>query len=458
MDEHLTPIEGWARFRPPYFKIGAVVLIAAGILGLGVFGPHPAGPPADTTAPTAPVPLLAAASPSAAPTAPGPAPATSPSAGGTGAPSGEAPRTVEDTAALTLVDPIASGITGAWLPPISSRSLAIVDQTLYYIVGGVQIQSTAVDAGGPGRTLVTAARCQGINQLAAAGHELAYVVTSPGGPSSTVSGCGAAGSVSWSVWLLDLNGGGPRRVAQGVRDASLPDVAAFPIHLAVSASAYAFDRPPYAAEAGSSDTVEVHAIDGHLLWKSHTQRPVADLMLGGGTLAILTEWLSNRDIFGHDAVTDLWTANAAHPQPVPVDAPAASASLSPDGTLLTWERISAPAIPGAGPPGDVAIRTVHTGVEQSITMPTDLAAPVPLRPAISTTGAGVIVAWLATEPNGAVRPAVRNAAGGSGVVLPSALDPVWLGIAGGRLFWVGESADGWLTAAYSVELGTLGFA
>jgi hypothetical protein len=258
------------------------------------------------------------------------------------------------------------------------------------------------------------------------------------------------------VWLLDLNGGVPRRVAQGVRDASLPEVAEFPIHLAMSASAYAFNRPPFTAEAGSSDTVEVHAIEGRLLWKSHTQRPVADLMLGGGTLAILTEWLSNRDIFGHDAVTDLWTANAAHPNPVPVDVPAASASLSPDGSHLTWERISAPAIPGAGPPGDVAIRTVGTGAQQSITMPTAITAPAPLRPAISTTGAGVIVAWLATEPNGAVRPAVRNAAGGSGVILPSALDPVWLGIAGGRLFWVGESADGWWTAAYSIELGTLG--
>jgi len=179
-------------------------------------------------------------------------------------------------------------------------------------------------------------------------------------------------------------------------------------------------------------------------------------MLGGGTLAILTEWLSNRDIFGRDAVTDLWTASAAHPNPAPIDVPAASASLSPDGLHLTWEKISAPAIPGAGPPGDVAIQTVRTGVKQPITMPTSITAPAPLRPAISTTGAGVIVAWLATEPNGAVRPAVRNAAGGKGVVLPSALDPVWLGISGGRLFWVGESANGWLTAAYSIELGTLG--
>ena len=454
MDDQLTPIEGWARFRPPYFRIAAVTILAVAILGLGFFGPHPAGPPADTAAPTLPA-LLAAASPTAAPSGHGPA--TAPSAGGTGVPSGEVPAAIEDTAALTLVDPIAGGITGAWLAgPISSRSIAVVGQTLYYIVGGVRIQSTSVDAGGPGRNLVTASRCQGINQLAAAGHELAYVVTSPGGPSSTVANCGAAGRVSWSVWLLDLNGGRPRRVAQGVRDASIPDVATYPVHLAMSATAYAFNRPPFAAEAGSSDTVEVHAIDGRLLWKSRTQRPVADLMLGGGTLAILTEWLSNRDIFGRDAVTDLWTASAAHPNPAPIDVPAASASLSPDGLHLTWEKISAPAIPGAGPPGDVAIQTVRTGVKQPITMPTSITAPAPLRPAISTTGAGVIVAWLATEPNGAVRPAVRNAAGGKGVVLPSALDPVWLGISGGRLFWVGESANGWLTAAYSIELGTLG--
>ena len=82
------------------------------------------------------------------------------------------------------------------------------------------------------------------------------MVTSPGGPASHTQDCGGAGQVSWSVWLLELNSGISRQVAQGVRAASSIDIAEFPIHLALTDSAYAFNRPPQSAAAGLGEAVK----------------------------------------------------------------------------------------------------------------------------------------------------------------------------------------------------------
>ena len=441
MDDPKTPIEGWARFRMPYLKIAAVVALGTGILAVGVLGPHPAPRPT----PSADASLIARIpSPTAPTVAPFPAPSTSPTV--------PIANRSDSLVGLTRVVPLADQIKVSWLPgQITSGSMAVVGMRIFYVVDANRIQSTEVGSDQAGQSLVSVPSCEGINQLAAAGHELAYVVTSPGGPTATVHDCGGAGRVSWSVWLLDLNGGSPRRVAQGVRAASSIEIDEFPIHLALTDSAYAFNRPPISAAAGLGETVEVHAIDGQLLWTSRTKRPVASVMLGGGTLAILTDVLSQAD-----GVVNLYTSSAARPDPAPMDQPAASASLSPDGLHLAWDVAYQGPFPGPNPGVDVAIGTVASGVEKPLVTLTDHVAPAPLRPAISSTSRGLLVTWFATAPNGAVYPAVRYATGGNGAFVPTLQEPIWMNVQGGTLFWVAESAGGWSNVAFAVDLATLG--
>jgi hypothetical protein len=429
MVEDKEPIEGWARFQRPYLKIAAVVALMAGILGVGFFGPHPSSQAT-------------------------PSPANLLQAGATTAASSGNPRPSGSTAAgfdgLRQVKPVPGQITETWLPgQISSPSMAIMGGRLFYIVDGDQIQSTVVGSNGARETHVVVPPCRGINQLAAAGHELAYVVTSPGGPTAQVSNCGKSGQISWSLWLLDLNGGSPRQVAEGVRPAGSMDITEFPVHFALTDSAYAFDRPPTSAAGGPGETVEVHSIDGRLLWSSKTQRPVAEVMLGGGTLAILT------DVVDRSAgAVDLWVSDESNPNPAPVDQPAGSASLSPDGSHLAWAV--APQAPFPANEPDVAVETVSLGLEVPLVTPTDRLSPAPLRPDISSTSRGLLVTWFATAPGGAVYPAIRYVGGGNGVVLPSFQEPVWMKAQAGTLFWVSESSDGWSKAAFAVNLSTLG--
>lgn len=356
--------------------------------------------------------------------------------------------------------PVPGQIRETWLPgQVTSQSMAVVGMSLYFIVGGDRIESTAVGGDGTRRTLAQVPACQGINQLAAAGHELAYVVTSPGGPTSQVHDCGGAGKVSWSVWLVDLNGGSPRQVAQGVRAAGSIDVAEFPIHLAVTESAYAFDRPPESAAAGSGETVEVHSLDGRLLWTSPTQRPVTQVLLGGGTLAVLTEASPPAP-----GVVDLYLSDAAHPEPRPVEQPARSASLSPDGAFLTWDvayqgpwdtTLQGP-FPGPNAPMAVAIQAVGSGFAGLLTTWTDPTAAAPLRPTIASTDRGLLVTWFATTSDGQIYPAARYVGGGNGAYLPSLQEPVWMSVQGGTLFWVAEGAGGWSEVAFAVDLASLG--
>ena len=437
MDEHMTPIEGRARFGRPYRRIAAVVTVAVGILGAGLLGPHRVGPATPTLAP-APV----AGSTTAVA-----------SGGGSNIPSQPVVRGIDGLVGLTQVKPDSGEILQSWLPgQITSRSMAVAGGRLFYVVDGDQIQSTEVGAVGARISHVTVPRCEGINQLAAVGHELAYVVTTPGGSTSQIDGCAPAGGrIAWSLWLLDLNGGSPRQVASGFRAALSIQVTEFPIHLALTETAYAFDRPPFSSVSALGETIEVHSIDGSLLWTSQSKRPVADVMLGGGTLAILTDVLDRAD-----GVVDLWTSDAAHPGFAPVDQPATSVSLSPDGSHLTWDVVPHAASPGFTPLADVAVETVETGIEVPLVTETNRVAPAPLRPAISSTSRGLVVTWFATAPDGGVYPAIRDVAGGNGFVLPSFQEPVWMKLVGGTLFWVAESADGWSKAVYAVNLSALG--
>jgi hypothetical protein len=433
VDDFRSPIDEQARFALPYLKIAVVAVLAAGVLGVGFFGPHPGGAGATPT----PLPIAAATTPPPAP----PNPDSSASA-------------LASVAGLTRFDPAPGQVGVSWLPgSISSGSMALIGRRLFFIVDGDRIESTEVGSNGAEQPIVTVPQCEGINQLAAAGSELAYLVTSPSGPTAEVADCGATGTVSWSVWLLNLAGGAPRQVASGLRAATTIDIAEFPVHLALGDSAYAFNRPPDAAStgAGTGDVVEVHALDGTLLWSSIASAPVAGVMLGGRTLAVLTQARS-----GGGKSFDLWISTAARPRFSPVDKLIGSASLSPDGLQLAWGFGSSGLIPEPNPGQDVAIETLAQGPVVSLNTPTDSASPAPLEPQIWSLGGRLAVTWFATSPGGAVYPAIRYATGGSGVFLPSLQEPIWMDVQGGTLVWVAEGAGGWSKVAFEVDLNALG--
>ncbi len=328
--------------------------------------------------------------------------------------------------------------------------MAVVGRRLFYIVDGNAIGATEIGGKGAEQSLVSVPQCQGIHQLAAAGNELAYLVTSPSGPSAQIADCGGAGTVSWSIWLLDLDGGLPRQVASGARNASTIDVAEFPVHMALSDTAYAYSRPPVSADAGKGDAVEVHAIDGRLLWNSQTTEPVADVMLGGATLAVLTDSLA-----GGSSPFDLWTSQAARPDLELVVHGTRSASLSPDGLNLTWEATDPGGSPATNAPVEVSFETVGLDRGAPLSTPTNMAAPAPLRPGIWSIGSRLAVTWFATAPSGAVYPAIRLAAGADGIFLPSLQEPVWMEVQRGTLIWVAEGGGGWSRVAFAVDLAAL---
>lgn len=410
-----------------------VVALTLGVIGIGYFGPHPAKP--SSSAPPASLPsAVTAALHSDSPSVP---------------PSGPVQIGIES---LKRFDPAPGQVSVAWLPgQISSSSMALLGRRLFYIVDGNRIESTEIGADQTKGSVVTAPKCEGINQLAVAGHELAYVVSSPGGPTAQVANCGDVRSVAWSIWLLDLNGGLPHQVAQGTRGASAIDIAAFPVHLALTDSAYAFNRPPVSTAAGIGETVEVHSLDGRLLRTSDTQRPVAAVMLGGNTLAVLTEELSHAD-----KVFALWASGAGQPDLAPVDQPSRSAALSADGSYLAWDVVYRGPYPTPANEADVAIETIASGREVPLAAPTDRTSPAPLQPAIWSVDGRLVVTWFATAPGGAIYPAIRYATGGFGAFLPSLQEPIWMEVQGSTLVWVAESADGWSNAAFAVDISSLG--
>jgi hypothetical protein len=128
----------------PYLRIAAVVAIAAGILSVGILGPHPNQNAASSSASVAPSPgstAVALAQPSA------PAPAS-------GAP-GDAARQLQAITGLQQVTQI-PGETLTWLPlQITSRSFGIVGKRLFYVVAGDRIESSVIDSTADPQTLVT---------------------------------------------------------------------------------------------------------------------------------------------------------------------------------------------------------------------------------------------------------------------------------------------------------------
>lgn len=429
-DDLRGPIEGRARFHRPYLGIAVVAVLAVSIVGLGFLGPHP--PPRAIPSPTAPP---AVGRTPAGPAAPSPVVGPSPGAN-------------DAVAGLTEVDPLPGQMLQSRLPlQVAGSSFAAIGIRLFYVFQGDRIESTEIGSAGDPQVLVSVPRCEAINQLAAAGHEVAYVVTSPDGLSAIGSGCGGNRLVSWSLWLLDLNGGSPRQVAHGTRVRSSVDVGEYPIHLALTDSAYAFDRPATAPDSGGAAVVEVHSLSGALLWTSHSPSPVSTVMLAGGKLAVLT------DGSAHGATgRTLWIADATHPALADVAQPASSASISPDGSYLAWDLPPDPASDTVVGRSAVDIDLLASGRVQALAARTAADMPGQLRPSISMTRAGPAIAWLATAPGGAEFPAFRFAGGGDGGFLSSAQAPVWLNVQGGELIWVAESTDGWSASAYAVDL------
>jgi hypothetical protein len=352
---------------------------------------------------------------------------------------------------LTPVRATPGQITTEWLPgQISSDSMAVVGPQLFFIVDGNTIEATAVATNGDRRTLATAPVCSGIGQIAAAGYELAYVVTTPGGPSAEAAGCPQPGTIGWSIWLLDLSGGGPRQVASGTRPASSIQVSQTPVHVALSESEYAFDLPPAAGSGSVAETVEVHSLDGRTLWTSATETPVDQVLLGGDRLAVVTEGAGSLG-----RVLDVWTSTAAHPGLEFRGEPASSAAISPDGSYLAWD-IAPIMFPGLDPRFSmVAVVDLGSGQAAFVTAISGSLSPAPLRPAVYSTARGPLVTWFATAPDGSVYPALRYVNGESWVV-PSFQEPVWMVVQNGTLYWVAASSDGWSKGVFAAGLASLG--
>jgi hypothetical protein len=423
MDEHRTPIEGFERFRMPYLKIAAVAVFASAILAVGVLGPHPATPAASASPSTRPVAIVS----------PRPSPSAAPTLG--------APRGIEALAGVTKLTPDPSAVHLSWLPDdITSRSLAAIGSRLFYVTTANKIRSAVVGTNEPQQTLVSVPACHAINQVAAAGHYVAYVVTSPMAEPIDANGCGTPGTVAWSVWVLDLRGGRPRQIATGLRDVGNVGDHMYPVQLALSPTTVAFDRPPKPSAGWSAETIEVYSnADGHLLWSTQTVNWVSQVMLGGPYLAVT--------VTGNPL--QLMIASEKHPVLDNFAEPATTASIAPDGSYLAWDVAS-----GNGLPAVLAVQSTAHGAEIHFSAPTDGTHPEPLRPVVSHIGSGALVAWLATAPGGTVYPAFRSALDGqaAGLLTTTIQEPAWLTLEGSHLIWVAADPAGGPAVAFEVDV------
>ncbi len=301
------------------------MVVALGILGLGYLGPHPAGQ-GSAASPSAAEPSQLASAVARRQVTPTPAASRAPSPG-------KGPGQFAATTGLSQVAEV-PGERISWLPlQITSRRPALIGQRLFYVVGGDRLESSVLGSSADPQVLVSTPRCQAINQLVAAGNYLLYVVTEASGPLASIGGCDTFGGVlSWTIRLIDLRTGASRTLAQGNRLRTSLDIDEFPIHVAMTSTAYAFDRPNAASDSGGGETVEVHSFDGRTLWTATTQDHVSDVMLGDDELAVVTQtpWPAL------DRNT-LWLANAARPDLVAIADIGTSAFLTADGRFLTWD-------------------------------------------------------------------------------------------------------------------------
>jgi hypothetical protein len=425
----------------PYLRIAVVVAFAFGVLGVGYLGPHSPGRAESTLAAA-----TASAGVSPAASVPGPQPT------GRAVPTAD-PRTpaeqLADLTGLSRLAAVPSETSSDLRLPIANPSPAIAGGTLYYIVGGDQILASVLGSGSTPAVLVSVPHCQAITEVAAGGGHLAYVVAFANIPAATQGGCDGFGQVAWSLRIMDLATGRSTTVASGVRRESGVLTIGIPIHVAVTDTAYAFDRPDATTDEGGGETVEVHSFDGALLWATKTADPVTDVLLAGDKLAVVTQ--SVRPSVG---ARTLWLASSAQRQLGEIAQPTSSASLSADGHYLAWDADPQIGLSGQSRVADVGIANTVTGAVGYLETPTSGSLTGGSDPQVFETSRGVLVTWLTTAPDGSVYPAFTWLLGGWGFI-ETDQRPLWVVAQGGTLIWLTESADGQTARAFEAALDDL---
>jgi hypothetical protein len=435
--EDRGPIEGRARLRKPHLNVAAVIALGVTIVGLGYLGPH--GTPGATPSPEPSAIAESATRPASRP--PAPSLIAPPTPVGASA--------LEALTGLDLVTP--SKVVTSRLPlQTGGGSMGVVGKRLFYIVATDRIESSVIGSAAGPEIIVSVPGCQAIDRLEVAGDWLAYLVTQPAGVAATEThGCVGPGQVAWSLWLLDLRTGAPKEVARGGPFPTTLEVARFPIHLALTDSEYAFDRLTNPADPAQGTTIEVHDTSGKLLWTSNSKDGVANLMLGGSKLAVLTSTTASAT-----GPFDLWVASAGQPLLRRIAQQVASVSLSPDGSYLAWDLTLTAGPSGESVVPDIAIEGMASGQIIFLFAPATAAFMDTTHPSIASTVRGPVIAWFATAPEGTVYPAFRFP-GRSGGLLDTVQKPVWLDVDGSSLIWVAESPDGVSATAFAVDLTTV---
>ena len=408
----------------PYLRIGAVIAVAAGIVAVGVLGPHPSLQPTATLQPAA---TQMAAAPSARPSA-------------------AVPAAVAGLTGIGRFPPAPLDLRTSWLAGnISSQALAAIGTRLFFVTHGNTIESTDVGSGLRPRAILNVPPCHSITQLAAAGNLLGYVETAPAPDAAQPLDCGLAPAVSWTIWLGDLAGGHRRRIASGVRSVDSADTRQHPVYLALTTDTYAFDRPNSPGLMAAGETVVIRTTSGDkLLWTLQTDDQVAGLMLGGSTLAVLER----------EPGLELSVADATNPALTSIARPISAASLSADGRYLAWDTAADPAL---NVPAGVATLQLRTGGTTSLPVAPSSPRPDPLRPVVSSGASGPILAWYATAQDGISYAAFRDVARDVGGFYSTVQAPFWISLNGSTLILVSTDSDAGYTVAFALDLAGSGF-
>jgi hypothetical protein len=410
--------------------MAAVVAVAAGILAAGYLGPHASLPaPSSSSAASA----YASEPPSAAPTTPG----------------NLAPDQLAALIGLPRIRNVPDE-TVTLLPLQISSTPAIAGNRLFFVVGGKTLESSVIGSTADPMRLVSVGQCKAITEIAAAGDSLMYLVTWPESPNPTATGCETITRLDWSLQLMDLRLRTSREVATGSRAKVAPEFDGFPIRFTITPTEYAYDRPNDDTRANGPETVEVHALDGKLLWQTTASSHVDNLDLAGDRLAVITQFW-----WPAPGIRTFFIATATNTTFQPVSESPESVVLSADGRYAAWNITLRMGLSPEIVSGDVAVDDWASGGTTSAYPPGVADGVVATSPAVLSTSSGPFVAWLSIGPDGTAYPAFnwpgRNRSG----FLESVQQPVWLAVSGNSLVWVAESSDGRSSVAYSADISNL---
>jgi hypothetical protein len=336
------------------------------------------------------------------------------------------------------------------LPLRISSTPAISGNHLFFVVERKMLESSVIGSTADPVTLVSMGQCKAITEIAAAGDSLMYLVTWPESPNPTATGCETITRLDWSLQLMDLRSRTSHEVATGSRAKVAPEFDVLPIHFAITPTEYAYARPNEDTRADGPETVEVHSLNGKLLWRTTASSHVDHLDLAGDRLAVVTQ-------FGWPGpgTRTFFIATAANPAFQIVSQSPESVVLSADGRYSAWNITLRMGLNPEIVSSDVAVNDWAKGGTTSVYPPNAADGMVAMSPAVLATSSGPFVAWLSTGPDGTVHPAFnwpgRNRSG----FLESAQQPLWLAVSGNSLIWVGESSDGLSSFAYSADISNL---